>query len=306
MASLAILYGPTAVGKTALSLPIARALDAEIVNIDSRQIYRYMTIGTAKPTVSQRAQVPHHLVDLLLPDQRSSAALFVDAAMQVIDDLRRRGKRPLLVAGSGLYLRALLYGLMPAPPANESLRNTLRAYADRYGTPALHHRLQSVDPCAASTYHPHDRIRIVRALEVTYLTGEPFSFHVQRHQQQPPLYRYSGFALTRSRADLYARIEARTDAMLAENWLAEVTSLLARGYTRQCAAMNSLGYRELVKYVEGEVSWCDTVTAIKRATRRLAKRQLTWLRKFPNLQEMNLSTIGESNAITCIVERLRS
>lgn len=305
MASLAVLYGPTAVGKTALSLPIARALDAEIVNIDSRQIYRYMTIGTAKPTASQCAQVPHHLIDLLLPDQRSSAALFVEAAVQVIDNLRQRGKRPLIVAGSGLYLHALLYGLMAAPAANESLRSALHTYADRYGTTALYHRLQAVDPLAAAGYHPHDRIRLVRALEVTYLTGEPFSSHMQRHQQQPPLYHYRGFALTRDRAELYSRIEVRTDAMLAENWLAEVKSLLARGYTRQCAAMNSLGYRELVRYVEGEMSWGDTVAAIKRATRRLAKRQLTWLRKLPNLQEVNLSTLGESNAVTYIIEKLR-
>lgn len=305
MASLAVLFGPTAVGKTALSLPIAHALNAEIVNVDSRQIYRYMTIGTAKPTASQCARVPHHLVDMLLPDQRSSAALFVDAAVQVIDKLRQRGKRPLVVAGSGLYLHALLYGLMAAPPADESLRKALHADADRFGTEALHHRLQAVDPLAASHYHPHDRIRLVRALEVTYLTGEPFSSHVQRHRQQAPVYRYSGFALTRDRDELYARIEARTDAMLADNWLAEVKSLLAHGYTLQCAAMNSLGYRELLKYVAGDMSWCDTVVSIKRATRRLAKRQRTWLRKFPELQEVNLSALGERNAVATIIEHLR-
>lgn len=305
MASLAVLYGPTAVGKTALSLPIARALNAEIVNVDSRQIYRYMTIGTAKPTASQCAQVPHHLVDLLLPDQRSTAALFVDAAVQAIDKLRQRGKRPLIVAGSGLYLHALLYGLMPVPPADDALRQALHAEADRHGTGALHYRLQAVDPLAASYYHPRDRIRLVRALEVTYLTGEPFSQHVQRHRQQPPIYRYTGFALTRERDDLYTRIEARTDAMLADNWLAEVKSLLARGYTQQCAAMNSLGYRELLRYIAGDVSWCATVAAIKQATRRLAKRQLTWLRKFPHLQEMNLSVVGERDAVTSITERLR-
>jgi len=306
MASLAVLYGPTAVGKTVLSIPLARALQAEIVNVDSRQIYRFMDIGTAKPTTVQCAQVPHHLLDLLTPDQESSAARFVEAARQVIDDLLQRGKRPLIVAGSGLYLHALLYGLMAAPSADKPLRRRLHAYADRYGTAALHQRLQVVDPLAASQYHPHDRVRLVRALEVTYLTGEPFSSHRRRHQHQGPVYPYIGFGLTRERSELYARIAARTDAMLSAGWLAEVRSLLARGYSRKCAAMNSLGYRELLMYVDGRLSWLDAVTAIKQVTRRLAKRQLTWLRKFPALHEVNLSTMGEKNAVASMIEHLRS
>ncbi len=305
MESLAVLYGPTAVGKTALSIPIARALDAEIVNVDSRQIYRFMDVGTAKPTAVQCAQVPHHLLDLLLPDQGSSAALFVEAAWQVIDELLGRGKRPLIVAGSGLYLQALLYGLMAAPSADEPLRRKLHAYGDRYGTVALHQRLQIVDPLAALQYHPHDRVRLVRALEVTYLTGEPFSSHIQRHQQQGPAHPHIGFVLTRERSELYARIAARTDAMLTAGWLAEVRSVLARGYTREDAAMNSLGYRELLMYLDGQISWLDAVTAIKQVTRRLAKRQLAWLRKFPKFHEVNLSTIGETNAVASIVEQLQ-
>lgn len=305
MESLAVLYGPTAVGKTALAIPIARALDAEIVNVDARQIYRFMDIGTAKPTAVQCAQAPHHLLDLLLPDQSSSAARFVEAAWQVIDQLLQRGKRPLIVAGSGLYLHALLYGLMAAPAADQPLRRRLHAYADRYGTAALHQRLQVVDPLAALQYHPHDRIRLVRALEVTYLTGEPFSSHMQRHQQQGAIRPHRGFVLTRERAELYARIAARTDAMLSAGWLDEVRSLLARGYTRECAAMNSLGYRELLMYLDGQLDWLDAVTAIKQVTRRLAKRQLTWWRKFPDLHEVNLSTIGEQNAVASMIEQLR-
>ncbi|MCZ6872825.1 MAG: tRNA (adenosine(37)-N6)-dimethylallyltransferase MiaA [bacterium] len=305
MASLAVLYGPTAVGKTALSIPIARALDAEIVNVDSRQIYRFMDIGTAKPTAAQCAQVPHHLLNILLPDQGSSAASFVEAAWQVIDELLQRGKRPLIVASSGLYLQALLYGLMAAPSADKPLRRKLHAYADRYGTATLHQRLQVVDPLAALQYHPHDRIRLVRALEVTYLTGEPFSSHVQRHQQQGSVHPHIGFGLTRERSELYARIAERTNAMLTAGWLVEVRSLLARGYTRKCAAMNSLGYRELLMYLDGQISWLDAVTAIKQVTRRLAKRQLTWLRKFPALHEINLSTVGEKNAVASIIEQLR-
>jgi tRNA dimethylallyltransferase len=302
---LAVLVGPTAVGKTALSLPIARALQAEIVNVDSRQLYRYMDIGTAKPTPAQRRQVPHHLLDLLLPDQKTSAAHFLLAARQTLEDLRQRGKRALIVAGSGLYLRALLYGLMPVPAAYAPLRQELHAYADRHGTHALHRRLQEVDPAAAAQYHPHDRVRLVRALEVTYLTGEPFSLHQRRHQHQGQVYPYVGIAVTRDREELYTRIADRTEAMLAAGWLAEVEALVARGYTQACAAMNSLGYRELLAYLAGRTTWSDTVAAIKRETRHFAKRQLTWCRKFPHLYWLNLSVLDEDTAVVSILDRLR-
>lgn len=307
MEPLAVLVGPTAVGKTALSLPIARALEAEIVNVDSRQLYRYMDIGTAKPTPGERAQVPHHLLDLLLPHQKSSAAHFLRAARHALDDIRRRGKRVLVVAGSGLYLRALLYGLMPVPCANEALRQELRAYADRYGSTALHQRLLQADPVTAGQYHPHDRVRLIRALEVTYLTGVPFSMHQQRHARQGQVWPYVGIGLTRDRRELYERIADRTEAMLAAGWLDEVQDLVARGYTRECAAMNSLGYRELLGYLAGQSLWLDTVAAIKQATRRFAKRQLTYFRRFPKLHWLNLSSLDddEETAITDIVERLR-
>lgn len=305
MEPLAVLVGPTAVGKTALSLPLARALHAEILNVDSRQIYRYMDIGTAKPTPWQRAEVPHHLLDVLAPDQRSTAARFGAAAQAVLHELRQRQKRVLVVAGSGLYLQALLYGLMPAPAAHAPLRRRLRAIAGRRGTPALHRLLQRVDPLAASSYHPHDQIRLIRALEVTYLTGEPFSTHRRRHQGQGPLYPYVGIALTRERAELYRRIDERTDAMLAAGWFDEIEALVARGYTRACAAMNSLGYRELLAYREGHTSWDETVRAIKAATRRFAKRQLTWLRTFPRLHWLNLSELPEETAIARLVALYR-
>lgn len=302
---LVVLVGPTAVGKTALSLPIAQALGAEIVNVDSRQLYRHMDIGTAKPSLAQQAQVPHHLLDLLTPDQKSSAAQFATAAWQVLDELRQRGKRALLVAGSGLYLQALLYGLMPAPAAYEPLRRVLHRYADQHGAAALHQRLQQVDPVAAASYHPHDRVRLIRALEVTYLTGEPFSRHCRRHQGQKPVLPYVGIALTRERADLYARIAERTDAMLAAGWWAELERLVASGYTRACTAMNSLGYRELLAYMAGEMGWPETVTVIKQATCQLAKRQLTWFRKMPCLHWFNLSVCDEQTAVSTIMRHLQ-
>ena len=306
MEPLVVLLGPTAVGKTVLSLPLARALHAEIVNVDSRQLYRYMDIGTAKPTRAQRAEVPHHLLDLLRPDEKSTAAQFRQVATQVLDDLQRRRKRALIVAGSGLYLRALLYGLMPVPAAHEPLRRELHTYADRYGTAALHGRLQRLDPEAAAQYHPHDRVRLIRALEVTILTGEPFSVHQRRHQFQAALYPYIGVAVTRDRTELDQRIAERTDAMLAAGWLAEVKTLVAGGYTRECAAMNSLGYRELLAYEAGCTTWAETVAAIKTVTRRFARRQLTWLRKFPRLQRLNLSALDDETAVARLLDTLQA
>ena len=301
---LIVLVGPTAVGKTSLSLPVAEALKAEIVNVDSRQLYRYMDIGTAKPTPEQQARVPHHLLDLLLPHQKTDAAQFVTVARQTIDQLLQRGRRVVVVAGSGLYLQALLYSLMPTPASSEALRQELYTYADDYGPYALHRRLQAIDPEAARVYHPHDRVRVVRAIEVTYLTGEPFSVHCRRHRHDRPYYPYVGFALTRERADLYARIAARTEDMLASGWLAEVKTLVAKGYTHHCAAMNSLGYRELLQYIAGQESWTETVAAIKRKTRRFAKRQLTWFRKFPAVCWYDLSVQRETEVVTQLLRSL--
>jgi tRNA dimethylallyltransferase len=298
---LVVLVGPTAVGKTVLSLPLAQALQAEIVCVDSRQLYRFMDIGTAKPTPAEQRVVPHHLLDILLPHQKSTAAQFLVEACDVLRDLQRRGKRALLVAGSGLYLRAILYGLMPVPAANEPLRQELHTYAQRYGTPALHHRLQQLDPAAASQYHPHDRVRVVRALEVTLLTGEPFSVHQARHQRQGPVYPYIGIALTRERDELYRRIAERTDAMLAAGWLDEVSNLVAQGYTLTSPALNSLGYRELLGFLAGWTPWSAAVEEIKRETRRFAKRQLTWFRKFPQLYWLNLSVMSEDAAMARIL-----
>ena len=301
---LVVIVGPTAVGKTALSLRLAQAIHAEIVNIDSRQMYRYMDIGTAKPTSFQQAEVPHHLLDVLLPDQSGNAVQCADLARQALDDIRRRGRRAVVVAGSGLYLQALLYGLMPVPPAHAPLRAELYAYADRHGNAALHALLGRADPAASAICHVHDRVRVVRALEVTYLTGVPFSEHCSRHQACEPLYPYVGIGLTRDRAELYARIGERTDAMLAAGWLAEVEMLLARGYPQNCAAMNSLGYRELVGYLAGRIGWQEAVVAIKQATRHFAKRQLTWFSKLPGLSWYNLTRVDESAVVAEVVKTL--
>ena len=302
---LVVLVGPTAVGKTVLSLHLANAIQAEIVNIDSRQMYRHMDIGTAKPTPSQQAEVPHHLLDVLAPDQPVTAADCQKLARQAIDDIRQRQRRVVIVAGSGLYLQALLYGLMPVPPANPSLRAELRRYSERHGDAALHALLQKADPTYAAACHKRDRVRVVRALEVTFLTGVPFSEHCSRHGASEPFCPYVGIALTRRRTDLYDRIGQRTDAMIGAGWLEEVQTLLAQGYTDSCAAMNGLGYRELLSYLGGGRGWQETVEAVKLATRRLAKRQLTWFCRMQDLTWYNLSGADEKVVVAETLDRLR-
>ncbi len=306
MEPLAVLVGPTAVGKTALSLSVAQALEAEVLNVDSRQLYRYMDIGTAKPTPAECAQVPHHLLNLLDPDQVVTAAQFVEAARRALDDIHARGKRALIVGGSGLYLQALLYGLMPVPSRHEPLRCALRLHAERAGIPDLYRWLQRLDPDAAASYHPHDGIRLIRALEVIFLTGERFSVHRWRHQQQGALYPYVAVGLTRDRSELYDRIATRTDAMFQEGWVAEVEALMARGYTEACAAMNGLGYRELLAYLAGDCSQTEAMQVIVTSTRRLAKRQLTWFRKFPHLSWVSLSGLDKPAAVAQILDRFQS
>ena len=303
---LVVVVGPTAVGKTDLSLLLAKSINAEIVNIDSRQMYLYMDIGTAKPTASQQVEVPHHLLDVLPPDQQLTAAECGRLARQAINDIRQRGRQVVVVSGGGLYLQAALYGLMPVPSANHSLRAELRRYSERHGDAALHALLQKADPSYAAACHVRDRMRVVRALEVTFLTGTPFSEHCSRHRDSEPFLPYVGIALTRHRADLYDRIERRTDTMLGAGWLTEVQALLEQGYTDISAAMNSLGYRELLSYLAGEKGWQETVDAIKQATRRLAKRQLTWLCRMQDLAWYNISGEGEHAVAAEVLKRLRA
>jgi tRNA dimethylallyltransferase len=194
---------------------------------------------------------------------------------------------------------------MPAPAAYEPLRLALRDQAEAYGTADLHRWLQRLDPEAAASYHPHDQVRLIRALEVIVLTGEPFSGLRYQHQLQGTLYPYVAVGLTRERTELYARIAERTEAMLHNGWVEEVKTLLARGYPRACAAMNSLGYRELLAYLDGECSWSDTVHAIIKSTRRLAKRQLTWFRKLPHLSWLSLTGLDEQAAVAQVLGRLQ-
>ena len=276
---LLCLLGPTAVGKTEIAIRLAQHLDAEIVSVDSRQIYRQMDIGTAKPTAEEQQAARHHLIDCVDVSQSFSVAYYQSLVDTAIADIQNRGKRALLVGGAGLYFRSIVDGLFEGPGADPSLRERLETKAAQHGVNVLHERLRACDPASAERIHPNNVVRVIRALEVYELTGVPMSEHQQQWQQESLRYPFTAFCLTMPRALLYQRIEQRVDVMLANGLIAEVESLLAAGYRRDSIALRSFGYKELIGYLNGECTYLEAIEQLKQNTRRFAKRQLTWFRK---------------------------
>ncbi len=276
MLPLIVLVGPTAVGKTELSLQLAEHLGGEIVSADSRLLYRGMDIGTAKPTPAEQARVPHHLIDVAAPDETWSLARYQDAAYAAIADIHRRGKVPLLVGGTGQYIWAVVEGWqVPRVPPQPHLRAALERWGAAIGPEALHARLARLDPQAAARILPSNLRRTVRALEVIFTTGRRFS---EQQRKQPPPYDTLILGLTRPRPELHARIDARIDAMLAAGWLDEVRRLLEAGYSPDLPAMSGIGYAELITYLQGQISLEEAVRQIRRRTRRFVRRQANWFK----------------------------
>jgi tRNA dimethylallyltransferase len=295
-----VIIGPTAVGKTDLSLALARDLDAEIIGGDSRQVYRFLDIGTAKPSIAQRHIVPHHLIDILNPDEPFNAARFAQLAWGCMHAIGARGKQPLVVGGSGLYIRALTDGLFAGPGANPRLRTALEAEAHSLGLQALHDRLASVDEAAANRIHPHDRVRLIRALEIYALTGKPIS-HWQCQWQNPVRPRsFVLIGLRRDREELRQRIATRTEAMLQLGLEGEVRKLLSMGYAATLPTLQSVGYGEIVAYLGGAWDLSQTRELIERHTWHLAKRQMSWFRRLPGMHWISLTEGSESAAIELI------
>lgn len=275
-----VLAGPTAVGKSTLALALAERVGGEIVAADSMQVYRGLDIGTAKAGAEERRQIPHHLLDLVDPDQPFTAADYASLAHAAISDIRGRGRLPILVAGTGLYVRAFLLGLFGGPGEDAPLREALRQEARTVGLPALHLRLRDIDPEAAAAIHPNDLFRIVRALEVGMVRGRPISVlrREARRDHEPVPGPVLKFGLQRRREELYRRIDKRVDGMLARGFLDEVRRLLDRGYAPSLKPLRAIGYRHLISHLRGHTSLDDAVGHLKRDTRRYAKRQLTWFR----------------------------
>ncbi|MCI0513266.1 tRNA (adenosine(37)-N6)-dimethylallyltransferase MiaA [candidate division KSB1 bacterium] len=305
MQPVLIIVGPTAVGKTRLALLIARQLRAEIISADSRQIYRRMDIGTAKPTPEEQQQVPHHFIDIKNPDEDYSAGAYGQDARERIARLQQQNQRVVVVGGAGFYIRALVDGLQSPPVSDPELKQKLRQRLEQEGLESLYQELQRIDPVAADQIHPNDTQRVLRALEVYYLTGAPFSIFQNRPQSPAPFKPYF-VGLTRARNRLYQMIEARVEAMIAAGLVSEVRALQAQGYRAETNALQTVGYQEVFAYLNGNLTFETMVAEIKKNTRRYAKRQWTWFHADPRIEWFDPDAYPEIELLAkIIVEKVK-
>jgi tRNA dimethylallyltransferase len=288
-----VMVGPTAVGKSRVAIEVAKAFETEVLTADSRQVYRGMDIGTDKPVPEERQAVPHRLIDLVNPDKSFNAGLYRRRALDEIERLYLDCRLPLVVGGTGLYVRTLLKGLCDAPPTDPIVRTALRQEAKDQGYDRLYARLVAVDPVAAAGVHPRDESKVIRALEVHQLSGRRMSEFQQEHGFAERPFSALIIGLNRDRDALYRRIEERIDLQLAHGLIEETKQLLALGYQGSSAAMKGLGYRQVAEHLAGEYDVAEMVRRFKRDTRHFSKRQMTWFRKEPGIQWL---TIEESES----------
>ncbi|MBM4422384.1 MAG: tRNA (adenosine(37)-N6)-dimethylallyltransferase MiaA [Chloroflexi bacterium] len=288
---LLVIVGPTAVGKTAIAIDLAERINGEIISADSRTLYRGMDIGTAKPTLAERARVAHHLIDVADPDQSWSLAQYRDAAAALIVEINARDRLPMLVGGAGQYIHAILEGWsIPKRAADPQARAELEAIAARDGADELYRRLREIDPLAAASIDSRNVRRVIRALEVTLSTGQPFS---AQRQKTPPRYRSLIIGLSLARPKLYRRIDERIDAMFANGLVAEGQTLAAKGYDWSLPALSAIGYKQVGMYLRGECDLAEAVQRIKRETRRFVRRQANWFKPDdPNIRWHNVESLN--------------
>ncbi len=296
MKDIIIVAGPTAVGKTEYALEIAKAVDGEIVSADSMQIYRYMNIGSAKPSAQELAEVPHHLVDEIDPLTRFSVAEYQKLAKEHIREIQSRGKKPVISGGTGLYISSLIYDMdFAGESINLEYRKSLERLAEEKGGNALHQMLSEMDPEAAERIHPNNIKKMIRAMESVQFSGEKVkSFDHSRVETAD--YTYDLIGLTRNRSELYDRINKRVDIMFEQGLVSEVESLISMGLTSADISMKGIGYKEIISYINGECTLGDAMTLIQKSTRHYAKKQLTWLRSYDHLKWFDLSSYEDKNS----------
>ena len=284
MDKIICIAGPTASGKTALAVELAKAINGEVVSCDSMQVYKYMDIGTAKPTVAEMQSIPHHMLDVCEPDEDFSVSRYCSMASPIVDDILARGKTAIIAGGTGLYMDALIKGNDFAPYPATGRRQELEKLADEKGIEAVMDWLRSVDPDSAARLHLSDRKRIIRAMEVYLETGETITAHNLRTQSIPPRYNPVWFGLEDEvRQDLYDRIDRRVNVMLEMGLVEEITALLERGIPKKCTAMQAIGYKEFVAALDGCCTIEEAANLVRKGSRHYAKRQLTWFRRNPNM-----------------------
>ena len=301
MNNIICIAGPTASGKTALAVELAKITNGEVISCDSMQIYRHMDIGTAKPTKEEMQGIPHHMIDVCEPDEDFSVSRYCEMATPIIDDILARGKTAIIAGGTGLYMDSLIKGNTFAPFPSTGMREKLEAQADSEGMDAMISLLQSIDPEAAQRIH--DRKRIIRALEVYYETGETITEHNRRTQAIPPRYSPLWLGLDfADRQELYSRIDLRVDIMLEQGLVEEIRTLLASGIPAKCTAMQAIGYKEFVAALEGIGTIEEAAEEVKKSSRHYAKRQLTWFRRN---KEMHWLTRQAGQSADKIIEDAR-
>jgi tRNA dimethylallyltransferase len=306
---LIILTGPTSVGKTALSIALAKALGGEIISADSMQVYKYMDIGTAKITTEEMQGVPHYLIDELEPEEEFNVVRFQQLTKDYMEQIYARNKIPILVGGTGFYIQAALYDIdFTENDPDTSYRKELELLLVEHGGDYLHELLTKIDPDSASAIHPNNSKKVIRALEFAKLTGEKISEHNKEQRTKQSPYHYCYFVLNKDRAKLYETINRRVDLMVTNGLLDEVKGLYAQGYSRDLVSMQGLGYKELFAYLEGECSLEEAIEVLKRDTRHFAKRQLTWFKREKEVLWVDKDLFASEEAIldyllSCLVER---
>lgn len=296
MQPIICIAGPTASGKTALAVAMAKMLNGEVVSCDSMQIYKGMDIGTAKPTREEMEGIPHHMLDVVSPNEDFSVSRYCELAIPIVEDIIARGKTAIIAGGTGLYMDALVKGNSFAPYPSTGMREKLEQQADEQGMPAMLQLLESIDPDSAKKLHLKDRKRILRALEVYYETGETITAHNLKTQSIPPKFCPVWFGLEdENRADLYARIDRRVESMLEQGLLEEIRQLLKSGISEKATAMQAIGYKEFVDALAGRSDMASAISLVQQSSRHYAKRQLTWFRRNPNIHWLRRAP-GENTA----------
>ncbi len=303
---LIVLTGPTAVGKTGLSIELAKKINGAIISADSMQVYRHMNIGSAKITKEEMDGIPHYLIDVLEPYEEFSVHTFKEMALAAMEDIYAKGMIPIVTGGTGFYIQALLYDIQFTDTVDtDGYRAWLEEQGEQKGAEWLHEELKKVDPEAAEQIHMNNKKRTIRALEYFHQTGQPISAHNAKERQRSSPYNYLYFVLNRDRAELYRRIDVRVDQMLDAGLVDEVTSLKKMGYTRNMVAMQGLGYKEILDYLDGEISLDEAVYRIKRDTRHFAKRQLTWFRRERDVIWIELDGRSQADVLDEMINGMR-
>lgn len=298
--NIVVICGPTGIGKTTAGIEAAGVYNGEIISADSMQIYRYMDIGTAKPTPEEQARIPHHLIDILDPDEPFDAAKFAQMAREKIMAFHKQNILPFIVGGTGFYIKALEYGLFSDAPSDMGIRTRLKEEAAAKGIRFLYNRLRGYDPDTAGKIHPNDTFRIIRAIEVYETTGKTISEYHQKHRFSDEPFNVLKIGLHKEREILYDRINRRVDAMVEAGFVEEVKRLLDMGYTESLKSMQSIGYRHITEFIRGRLSYDEALDTLKRDTRRYSKRQMTWFKADPGIV---WTEAGQSEDIRRLIDK---